>query len=120
VQDAANAFFLHVITIDFNVFLSIKKLACRLQYLSKAGQQQNALNRLPPHGRSLRMNRQRAAQLRLSPLHFQQGLFGVFALLVTLIAGQQFLRWEQSQQQEAPRVSFQHATQTTSAPPAAV
>ena len=58
------------------------------------------------------MNRQRAAQLRLSPLHIQQGLFCVFALLVTLIAGQQFLRWEQDQQQAAPRVSFQHPIQT--------
>ncbi|MGH8385727.1 MAG: hypothetical protein ACRESJ_09545 [Pseudomonas sp.] len=58
------------------------------------------------------MNRQRAAHLRLSPLLLQQGLFCVFALLVTLIAGQQLLRWEQSQQQEAPRLSFQHPTQT--------
>ncbi|KAB0485642.1 hypothetical protein SAMN04490202_2715 [Pseudomonas reinekei] len=58
------------------------------------------------------MNRQRAAQLRVSPLHIQQGLFCVFALLVTLIAGQQFLSWELSQQEAAPRVSFQHPTQT--------
>jgi hypothetical protein len=58
------------------------------------------------------MNRQRAAQLRFSPLHLQQGLFAVLALLITLIAGQQFLRWEQNQQQEASRVSFQHPTQT--------
>ncbi|MBH8611106.1 hypothetical protein ACX3YC_03160 [Pseudomonas mohnii] len=58
------------------------------------------------------MNCQRAAQLRFSPLHLQQGLFAVLALLITLIAGQQFLRWEQNQQQEASRVSFQHPTQT--------
>ena len=58
------------------------------------------------------MNSQRAAQLRFSPLHLQQGLFAVLALLITLIAGQQFLRWEQNQQQEASRVSFQHPTQT--------
>ncbi|NUT74212.1 hypothetical protein HNO86_04050 [Pseudomonas sp. C1C7] len=58
------------------------------------------------------MNRQRATQLRLSPLYLQQGLFAVLALLITLIAGQQFLRWEQSQQQEGPSVSFQHPTQT--------
>ena len=58
------------------------------------------------------MNRQRAAQLRISPLHIQQGLFAVLALLITLIAGQQFQRWEQNQQQEAPRLSFQHPTQT--------
>ena len=58
------------------------------------------------------MNRQRAAQLRVSPLHIQQGLFCVFALLVTLVAGQQFLSWELSQQESAPRVSFQPPTQT--------
>ncbi|MBK5398383.1 hypothetical protein JFU47_16975 [Pseudomonas sp. TH39(2020)] len=58
------------------------------------------------------MSRQRAAQLRISPLHLQQGLFAVLALLITLIAGQQFQRWEQNQQQEAPRLSIQHPTQT--------
>lgn len=58
------------------------------------------------------MNRQRAAQLRISPLHIQQGLFAVLALLITLIGGQQFQRWEQSQQQEAPRLSIEHRTQT--------
>jgi len=58
------------------------------------------------------MSRQRAAQLRISPLHIQQGLFAVMALLITLIAGQQFQRWEQNQQQEAPRLSIQHPTQT--------
>jgi hypothetical protein len=58
------------------------------------------------------MIRQRAAQLRISPLHIQQGLFAVLALLITLIGGQQFLRWEQSQQQEAPRVSIQYSIQT--------
>ena len=40
------------------------------------------------------MNRQRAAQLHLSPLHVQQGLFAVLALLITLFAGQQFLLWD--------------------------
>ncbi|VVM90296.1 hypothetical protein PS662_02792 [Pseudomonas fluorescens] len=58
------------------------------------------------------MSRQRAAQLRISPLHIQQGLFAVLALLITLIGGQQFQRWEQGQQQEAPRVPIQHPTQT--------
>lgn len=58
------------------------------------------------------MSRQRAAQLRLSPLPIQQGLFVVLALLITLIGGQQFQRWEQSQQKEAPRLSIQHPTQT--------
>ena len=58
------------------------------------------------------MSRQRAAQLRISPLHIQQGLFAVLALLITLIGGQQYQRWGQSQQQEAPRVSVQHPMQT--------
>ena len=58
------------------------------------------------------MNRQRAAQLHLSPLHVQQGLFAVLALLITLFAGQQFLLWEQSQQPEAPQVWFERPTQT--------
>jgi hypothetical protein len=58
------------------------------------------------------MNRQRAAQLRLSPLHLQQGLFAILALVITLIGGQQFLRWEQSQQPEAPHFSFEHPVQT--------
>jgi hypothetical protein len=58
------------------------------------------------------MNRQRAAHLHLSPVHIQQGLFAVLALLITLIGGQQFLRWEQSQQLEAPFLSTPHPTQT--------
>ncbi|WP_223489542.1 hypothetical protein [Pseudomonas sp. A-RE-19] len=58
------------------------------------------------------MNRQGAVQLRLSRLHVQQGLFALLALLITLIGGQQYLRWEQSQQPEAPHVSISHATQT--------
>lgn len=43
------------------------------------------------------MNRQCLAQLRISPLHIQQGLFASLALLVTLIVGQQFQRWEHHQ-----------------------
>ncbi|MCO8309714.1 hypothetical protein [Pseudomonas mandelii] len=59
------------------------------------------------------MNRQGAAQLRISPLHIQQGLFALLALLITLIGGQQFLRWEQSQQPETPpHLSIPHAPQT--------
>jgi hypothetical protein len=58
------------------------------------------------------MTRQRAAQVRISPLHIQQALFGVLALLITLIACQQYLRWENSQQPEAPLISMQHATQS--------
>jgi hypothetical protein len=57
-----------------------------------------------------RMTRQRAAQVRISPLHIQQGLFGVLALLITLIACQQYLSWENSQRPE-PLISMQHATQ---------
>jgi hypothetical protein len=45
------------------------------------------------------MNSQRVAQLRISPLHIQQGLFASLALFVTLIAGQQFERWSQLPQE---------------------
>lgn len=58
------------------------------------------------------MNRQGAARLRISPLHIQQGLLALLALLITLIGGQQFLRWEQSQQPETPHLSIPHAPQT--------
>jgi hypothetical protein len=58
------------------------------------------------------MNRQRAAQLRISPLHIQQGLFLLLALLVTLVVGQQIMSWHYSQQPEAPRVTIQHPTQS--------
>jgi len=58
------------------------------------------------------MNRQRAAHLYLSPVHIQQGVFAVLALLITLIGGQQFLCREQSQQPEAPHLSIQHPAQT--------
>ncbi|MDI2592979.1 hypothetical protein NYP20_00235 [Pseudomonas sp. N3-W] len=58
------------------------------------------------------MNRQRAAQMRISPLHIQQGVFLLLALLVTLVVGQQLMSWHYSQQTEAPHVSIQHATQT--------
>ncbi|RMQ48063.1 hypothetical protein ALQ04_02786 [Pseudomonas cichorii] len=44
------------------------------------------------------MNSQHIAQLRISSLHIQQGLFLLLALLVTLIAVQQFQRWEQSRE----------------------
>ncbi|WP_210642183.1 MULTISPECIES: hypothetical protein [unclassified Pseudomonas] len=58
------------------------------------------------------MNRQSAAQFRISSLHVQQILWGVVALLITLVAGQQWLFWQQSQQPEAPLVSIQRAPQT--------
>lgn len=44
------------------------------------------------------MNRQRLTQLRISPLHIQQGLFASLALMVTLIAIQQFQHWENSRE----------------------
>jgi hypothetical protein len=40
------------------------------------------------------MNSKRFAQLRISPLHIQQGLFASLALLITLIAIQQFQQWD--------------------------
>lgn len=58
------------------------------------------------------MNRQRAAQFRISALHIQQGLWAVAALLITLVAGQQLMLWHQSQQPEAPLLSIQRAPQT--------
>ena len=58
------------------------------------------------------MNRQRAAHQRLSPVHIKQGLVAVLALLITLIGGQQFLRWEQSQRLEVPFLSILHPVQT--------
>jgi len=58
------------------------------------------------------MNRQRAAQFRISSLHIQQALWAVIALLVTLVAGQQLLLWHESQRPEAPLVSVQRSPQT--------
>ena len=57
------------------------------------------------------MSRQSLAQLRISPLHLQQGLFASLALLVTLIGGQQFQQWQHAQQQ-ALRVPAHVFTQT--------
>ncbi|MGE7958013.1 hypothetical protein ACQKQA_15760 [Pseudomonas sp. NPDC089530] len=58
------------------------------------------------------MNRQRLTRWPISPRHLQQGLFASLALLLTLIGGQQFSRWEQNQQQEALRVPAHHSAQT--------
>ncbi|MBN3863238.1 hypothetical protein HCU66_13460 [Pseudomonas frederiksbergensis] len=58
------------------------------------------------------MNRQGAARLRISSLHIQQGLFALLALLITLVGGQQLMRWEQSQQPEPVHQSIPHAPQT--------
>ncbi|WP_434559778.1 hypothetical protein J3P95_00270 [Pseudomonas sp. Z5-35] len=58
------------------------------------------------------MNRQRAAQFRMTSLPIQQSLWAVLALLITLVAGQQLLLWQESQQPEAPLVSIHRAPQT--------
>lgn len=58
------------------------------------------------------MNRQRAAQLRPSPLSIQQGLFTVLAFVITLVGGQQFLLWQHSQQPDATIAPTHHFTQT--------
>lgn len=55
------------------------------------------------------MNGQRLAQLRISPLHIQQGLFASLALLATLVAGQQFERWSHHAQ-DAVQVHHQFVT----------
>ncbi|OCR26234.1 hypothetical protein AFK24_04650 [Pseudomonas syringae] len=51
------------------------------------------------------MNSQRLAQLRISPLHIQQGLFATFALLVTLLSIQQYQHW--SSAHEATQIKQQ-------------
>ncbi|SHN22784.1 hypothetical protein SAMN05216593_11570 [Pseudomonas asturiensis] len=55
------------------------------------------------------MNSQRIAQLRISPLHVQQGLFLLLALLVTLIAIQQFQRWAQAGEATQIRQQIVHS-----------
>ena len=49
------------------------------------------------------MNRQGFASMRISSRHLQQGLFASLTLMVTLIGGQQYARWEQAQ---APVASY--------------
>ena len=44
------------------------------------------------------MNRQDLSSMRVSSSHLQQGLFASLALLLTLVGGQQWGRWEQSPQ----------------------
>ncbi|MBA1231360.1 hypothetical protein G7013_17050 [Pseudomonas viridiflava] len=56
------------------------------------------------------MNSQRIAQLRISPLHIQQGLFLLLALLVTLIAIQQFQRWTQVSEATETRQQIIHSS----------
>jgi hypothetical protein len=52
------------------------------------------------------MNNSRIAQLRISPLHIQQGLFVSLALLITLIVGQQFERWDSHRNVHQIKQSF--------------
>ncbi|RMO68019.1 hypothetical protein ALQ36_03832 [Pseudomonas syringae pv. primulae] len=61
----------------------------------------------------MQMNSQRIAQLRISPLHIQQGLFLLLALLVTLIAIQQFQRWNQANEATQARQQFIHTSSTS-------
>ncbi|UZJ60605.1 hypothetical protein OKW98_02315 [Pseudomonas sp. KU26590] len=54
------------------------------------------------------MNAQHLAnKLRISPLHVQQVLFASLALMITLIAVQQFNHWNQNQ--EVTQVHYSHA-----------
>jgi hypothetical protein len=54
------------------------------------------------------MNAQHLAnKLRISPLHLQQVLFASLALMITLIAVQQFNHW--NQKQEVTQVHYFHA-----------
>jgi hypothetical protein len=69
-------------------------------------------------GRSTRMNSQRLAQLRISPLHIQQGLFASLALLITLLAIQQFQHWTSAQEatQIKQQFTYSQSYSTASAP----
>ena len=58
------------------------------------------------------MNRQRSARFHISSLHIQQSLWAALALLVTLVVGQQWLLWQESQRPEAPAVSIHRAAQS--------
>lgn len=65
------------------------------------------------------MTSQRIAHLRISPLHIQQGLFAIFALLVTLVVGQQFGRWNEHHDpvQISQHIPVAHSYSTVSASP---
>ncbi|MDE1167539.1 MAG: hypothetical protein PW845_19740 [Pseudomonas sp.] len=52
------------------------------------------------------MNRQSVATASISSQHVQQGLFLLFAVLITLLCGQQYQRWSDSH--EAAQI--QHRT----------
>lgn len=59
------------------------------------------------------MNRQRLTQLRISPLHIQQGLFASLALMVTLIAIQQFQHWDSSREAAQAKQPFTYSQSFT-------
>lgn len=52
------------------------------------------------------MNSLRIAQLHLSPLRVQQGLFASLIVLLVLLGAQQLQRWEQAQQAVAIHQTF--------------
>lgn len=66
------------------------------------------------------MNSQRLAQLRISPLHIQQGLFATLALLVTLIVIQQFQHWSGAHQATQAKQPFTYSQSYSSASQAAL
>lgn len=65
------------------------------------------------------MNSKRFAQMRISPLHIQQVLFATLAVLVTLLAIQQFQRWDNARavMHEATQINqqFTHSQSYTTA-----
>ena len=61
------------------------------------------------------MNIQRLAQMRISPLHLHQGLFASLALMITLIAAQQFNHWNQSDAATQTQPLYRHAAPVATA-----
>lgn len=61
------------------------------------------------------MNSKRLAQMRISPLHIQQVLFASLAVLVTLIAIQQFQRWENAREASQIKQQFTYSQSYTTA-----
>jgi hypothetical protein len=61
------------------------------------------------------MNSKRLTQLRISPLHIQQGLFASLALLITLIAIQQFQQWDNKRDAAQIKQPFTYSQSFSSA-----
>lgn len=57
------------------------------------------------------MTTQRFAQVRVSAQHLNKALFVTLALLVTLVVGQQYHRWDFAQRQAANAAQLQSAYQ---------